>query len=99
MRHSTLIVGIVLAGAVGAGLAYQSWGHAHGAPDGLIQVNGRIESDLVTISSKFPGRIVRLLAREGDTVTKGQVVVQIDDAQTTAKREQAEADLRAAIAQ
>jgi HlyD family secretion protein len=60
-----------------------------GLPDGLIQANGRIEGDHVTIASKFPGRVVELSAREGDTVVRDQRVVRLDDVQTRAKVEQA----------
>ncbi len=99
MRHTKLVAGILAAGTAGIALAYLHRGQAQALPEGLIQVNGRIEGDLVTISSKYPGRITRLFAREGDTVTRGQLVVQVDDAQTRAQRDQAAADLRAAIAQ
>jgi HlyD family secretion protein len=58
-------------------------------PDGLIQVNGRIEGDHVIVASKFPGRIDELLAREGDEVTAGEPLVRLDDAQVLARVEQA----------
>ena len=60
-----------------------------GLPEGLIQANGRIEGDHVTVSSKFPGRIVDLAAREGSQVHKGHVLIRLDDAQTRAKVDQA----------
>lgn len=75
--------------AVGGYLALERWVLNSGLPDGLIQVNGRIEGDHVTIASKYPGRIQELPAREGDQVTKGQVLIKLDDAQTTARVEQA----------
>ncbi|MDH5741798.1 MAG: efflux RND transporter periplasmic adaptor subunit [Nitrospira sp.] len=75
--------------AVGGYVALDRWILNSGLPDGLIQVNGRIEGDHVTVASKFPGRILELLVREGDQVTKGQVLVKLDDAQTTARVEQA----------
>ena len=59
-------------------------------PEGLIQANGRIEGDHVTVASKFPGRIVDLLAREGARVSKGDVLIRLDDAQTKAKLDQAD---------
>lgn len=58
-------------------------------PEGLIQASGRIEGDHVTVASKFPGRILELLAREGDQVTAGQPIVRLDDAQIRARVEQA----------
>lgn len=60
-----------------------------GLPEGLIQANGRIEGDHVTIASKFPGRIADLRAREGDTVARDQPLVILDDVQTRARVEQA----------
>lgn len=71
----------------------------HAFPEGLIQVNGRIEGDRVTVASKYAGRMVRLLVREGDVVRAGQVVAQLDDAESRARLRQAEASLQALIAQ
>lgn len=58
-------------------------------PAGLIQTNGRIEGDHVTVVSKFPGRTQELLAREGETVTQGQVLIRLDNSQTAARAQQA----------
>jgi HlyD family secretion protein len=84
------IFGLLIVTLAGAGYyALDRWGRRGGLPDGLIQANGRIEGDHVTIASKFPGRVVELLAREGDTVVKDQRLVRLDDVQTRAKIEQA----------
>ena len=80
-----LIVALVSVGYV----ALDRWVLNQAIPEGLIQANGRIEGDHVTVASKFSGRIVELLAREGDTVIKDQRLVQLDDTQTRAKAEQA----------
>jgi HlyD family secretion protein len=83
---ATVAVAVLLGGGylvLGAGL----WNR--GLPEGLIQVNGRIEGDHLTVASKFPGRIQELLAREGDHVTAGQVMLRIDDVQTRARVDQA----------
>jgi HlyD family secretion protein len=72
--------------------AYGAFGRFVGSsalPEGLIQVNGRIEGDHVTVASKFPGRVEELLAREGDQVTAGQPLVRLDDAQVRARVAQA----------
>ena len=58
-------------------------------PEGLIQANGRIEGDTVSVASKFPGRIKTVFVREGDQVTHGQVLAQLDDDQAQAKVAQA----------
>ena len=64
-------------------------------PEGLIQANGRIEGDHYRVAAKVGGRVQAFLVREGDAVEAGQVVVQLDDAQTRAKVEQARAALAA----
>jgi HlyD family secretion protein len=69
--------------------AVQRFVVSHGLPEGLIQANGRIEGDHITIASKFSGRVQELLAREGDTVHAGQVLVRLDDVQTRTRVEQA----------
>jgi HlyD family secretion protein len=85
-RPHRSIVGVVLLLAVVAAviLARARWAQRHAWPKGLIQVNGRIEGDRVTLASKFPGRLVSLTVREGDSVKKGQVIARLDDAQTRA---------------
>lgn len=72
-------------------------------PEGLIQANGRIEGDHYAVAGKIPGKIAELLAREGDRVAQGQVLLRLDDAQTRARVDQArqaaaamEAQLKAA---
>lgn len=68
-------------------------------PEGLIQANGRIEGDHVIVSCKFPGRLAELHAREGDTVAQGQILMEVSDPQTEARRDQAAANLASSIAQ
>jgi len=88
-RKTVLIVAPILI-VVAAGIyAVQRFVVSHGLPEGLIQANGRIEGDHITIASKFSGRVQELLAREGDTVHAGQVLVRLDDVQTRTRVEQA----------
>ena len=60
-------------------------------PPGLIQANGRIEGDHYTVAGKMPGKIVAVLAAEGDAVTAGQILARMDDAQARARVAQAQA--------
>lgn len=92
MNTSTarIVAGIaVLVVAAGAYEALDRWGWNRRLPDGLIQANGRIEGDHITVAGKFSGRIQDLLAREGAAVAAGQVLARLDDAQTRARVEQA----------
>ena len=78
-----VILAALLAAAL-AGGAYLFWRSRHPAlPDGLVQANGRIEGDHVLIASKFPGRLAKVLVREGDTVQAGQVLAELDEAKRT----------------
>lgn len=83
--------------------AVSAWLLAHHAPppDGLLQVNGRIEGDRITLAAKLAGRVVALGAREGDTVLAGQVLVRLDDRGLRARLDQvlaAQESLQAQIA-
>ena len=71
--------------------AWWLWWRVPPFPEGLVQANGRFEGDHYTVSSKWPGRVIELLKREGDQVEKCQVMVKLDDAQTRAKVNQAKA--------
>lgn len=57
--------------------------------EGVVQINGRIEGDRVSVASKFAGRVIELAVREGDTVSAGQVVAHLDDRAVRARLDQA----------
>ena len=50
-----------------------------------------VDANRATISSKYSGKIARILAEEGDTVTMGQVLVRLDDSDLNAQEQQAKA--------
>jgi len=52
-----------------------------------------VDGDPVSISSKIAGRILQLNASEGDTVTQGQLLVQLDDSDLRAQEAQAQTGL------
>lgn len=92
----------LIAAAVVAAVGLAVWRlffAAAGMPDGLILANGRIEGDHVSVATKLAGRIRELKVREGDSVTAGQVLAVLDDAQVAAKLEQAQAAVAALQAQ
>ncbi|MBY0571955.1 MAG: HlyD family efflux transporter periplasmic adaptor subunit, partial [Burkholderiaceae bacterium] len=68
-------------------------------PEGLIAASGRIEGDRIVAAAKYPGRISKIFAREGDTVAAGTVVAQLEDTSFQAKAEQARQALNATDAQ
>jgi HlyD family secretion protein len=65
----------------------------------IVTASGKIEpTRKVDVSSDITGRIVDLPVREGDMVTRGQVVVRIDPTQYEAAVQRSEAQLAGAIA-
>jgi len=77
VRRVALPVVVVVAGA--AWLLAQRNGGA-----GLY--SGTIEADDARVASRVGGRVVEWLAREGDEVTNGQVLVRLEAAELTAQR-------------
>ncbi|EKO3657586.1 biotin/lipoyl-binding protein [Vibrio metschnikovii] len=61
-----------------------------------IRLQGQIESQQYSISSKVPGRIDQVFVRKGDLVSKGQLIFTIHSPEIEAKLEQAMAGQRAA---
>ena len=64
-----------------------------------LTIQGTVESQDYRVSGKVAGRVEQLLFREGDTVSKGQIVVKLDSPELQAKIIQANAQSRAARAQ
>ena len=64
-----------------------------------IQGVGTVEAKVaVQVGSKITGRLIAVLVDQGDTVTAGQVLARLDDAQQRAEATRQEAALRAAEA-
>src|ERR1700682_6762443 len=69
-----LIVLIVL---VTAAVVSARWFHRRN--DSTLQGSGTVEARYIRVGSKIGGRIDKVLVREGDSVTAGQVLVTFDD--------------------
>ncbi|MDP2378086.1 HlyD family secretion protein [Reyranella sp.] len=68
----------VAAVALAAGYLAWQWLTPPSLPAGFASGNGRIEAVDIDISAKLPGRVKDILVNEGDFVTVGQVVANID---------------------
>ncbi|HXR10246.1 MAG TPA: biotin/lipoyl-binding protein, partial [Candidatus Acidoferrales bacterium] len=62
-------------------------------PASIIALSGRIEGDDSAVAPKTGGKILEVTVREGDTVTAGQVIARLDDAQVRAREDEARAAL------
>ena len=98
MKNRAKIIIITLLVIIAGAATLVGWwffGRVVPLPDGLIQANGRIEGDHYIVAGKVSERIIKLGAREGDSVKKGQIMAQLDDAQMNAKVTQAKAAVEA----
>lgn len=87
---------IVLAAA---GAAYLAWTQLamKPLPDGIAGANGRILATDIDIATKAPGRVKAIRVNEGDFVTAGQILVEMDTDSLQAQRREADAQLRRAV--
>ena len=86
-RRRVLVVIVVLSTVALAIGMTRAWTmlFAH-PPAQVVKASGRIEGREVTLAAKtIQGRVKRLLADEGDTVTRGQLVAELDAAQVEAR--------------
>ena len=63
-------------------------------PDGVVKSNGRLEATQVDVSSKYPGRLSKVMVEEGSSVTQGQVIATITSPQYEAQLRAANADVQ-----
>lgn len=88
---------LVLVGLVGTVTFALWWAlRPSGLPDGIAAGNGRLEATEINIASKTPGRVVEILAREGDFVQAGQVLARMDTEVLQAQQAEARAKVREA---
>lgn len=88
-KSRLVIAGVLAIAAISGGIWY--WSSLQ-PPSDLLHLSGRLEGYDTDIAAKIPGRINYVAVREGDTVTKGMVIVRLDD-------NEIQAQLRAATAQ
>jgi HlyD family secretion protein len=93
MRRVILIV-LILA-LLGGGIYWWSQQQKAQAATGLTG-SGTIEAQQINIGPEVAGRVVEVLADEGQTVKAGQVLFRLDDSMLKAQRVQADAAVQAA---
>lgn len=88
-----MVAVVTLAVLVAGGLLWRSLPRSDGLED-FAWSNGRIEATEVNLATKLSGRLLEVLAEEGDTVREGQVLARIDTRTLEADLRQAEAAIR-----
>ena len=97
MKKALWLIAAVVAGAAGY-YAYVT-SISDPLPEDIAFGNGRIEAVQVDISSKIPGRVSTVAAREGDMIETGQIVATIDIRELNAQLARAQAVHAAAQSQ
>ncbi|MBK1674954.1 hemolysin D [Ectothiorhodospira shaposhnikovii] len=79
--------------------AYLAWQHFQGSAThpGLASGNGRIEATEIDVATKLPGRVAEIFVDEGDFVTTGQVLAQMDTRSLEAQLAEARAQHQQAL--
>lgn len=94
-RIAPIILSVVI---VGGAAWYFAQGAGSGNNTGALTASGTIEGTQVVIAPEVGGRVLEVLAREGDAVHVGQELVRFDDALLRAQLSQAQAALQTAQA-
>src|SRR6516225_8929514 len=92
------LLGLMVIAAAGV-FVWRTYFTAPPVPDSIVTLSGRIEGDDSAIAPKVNGKILDVRFREGDTVSRGDVIAVLDDAQIRAQEDQARAALESAGAQ
>lgn len=95
-KFSRWLIGLVLAIALSGGLFYWQKNGAAALPAGFAVGNGRIEATQIDIATKSAGRLKSLAVKEGDHVTAGQVIAEMDVQALEAALREAQAQVRRA---
>src|SRR5438128_8751562 len=51
-------------------------------------VSGTIETDEVRVASRYGGRVEKIYVQEGQSLTNGQIIAELEASELTARREQ-----------
>ncbi len=62
-------------------------------PEGIVSGNGRIEAEQIRIAAKTSGRVLEVLAAEGDMIAAGAVLARLDTTELQAMKDRAEAEI------
>ncbi|MDY7039376.1 MAG: efflux RND transporter periplasmic adaptor subunit [Chloroflexota bacterium] len=95
---SVILVVILLAGTGVIGLCRHTQAQANGTIQ-ILEASGTIEAETVSIAAQTGGRVVEILADEGQSVNEGQLLMRLDSSSLQAQRAQAEAAVAAAEAE
>jgi HlyD family secretion protein len=97
MKYIRILVAVAGVLAAVAAIGWYVWDQNTGSlPDGFASGNGRIEAEQIDIATRTPGRIDRILVREGEMIEAGQVLAVMNTRELEAQLARAQADVASA---
>lgn len=97
-RVSILLVLAVVAAFLGYALWKIFLAPSGLPPEGFARGNGRVEADLVDVSTRLSGRVAEIAVQEGDLVAQGDVLAVMDTTELEAQKMRAQAGIASAEA-
>jgi len=91
MKKRTIMIALFAAVFI-FGMGYSLWNYA--ANRDSFTLSGMIEADDIHVGSKLGGRVLKVVAREGETVKAGEPLVLLEPSELDAALAEAEANLR-----
>ena len=95
-NRKRILIPIIILAVIGLLAAAALIGANRRAANGLPQASGTVEAEQVAVSSELSGRVVEVLAQEGQRVQAGDLLLRLDGALLQSQRQRAEAGLAAA---
>jgi len=92
-----ILIAVLLAIGASAG-GWHLYNQASAAANGTLTASGTIEATMTTLSPQLGGQVAKVLAKEGDSVQDGDVLLVLDDQGLRDQRASVEAGTRAAVA-
>lgn len=93
MKTRAITIGIGLVALLVLGAWWLGTRDASAAASQILEATGTIEARKVNLSSEIGGKVLDVLAEEGESVSAGQPLVHIDDTLLKLQRDQAQANL------
>ena len=94
MKKKITIFVLIIVAALFAGCGMYAYNQVN-----TLILQGEVDTKTVDLSSKVVGRVLKINVEKGDTVKKGDVLLELDTPEINAKAEQADAMLALAVAQ
>jgi len=97
-RVSILLVLAVLVAVMGYAVWKTFLAPSGLPPEGFARGNGRVEADLVDVSTRLSGRIADIAVQEGDLVAQGDILAVMDTTELEAQKMRVQAGIASAEA-